>query len=105
MSLGQNIRQKRKEMDMTQWQLADKIGVSESQISNIEVGKRSTSPEKLAKIADALHCNVADLYDLPEKEQIDDAWILFAKKMKNEGIDPEEAEKWIKYARKIIGKS
>lgn len=105
MALGRNIRQKRMEMGMLQRDLAKKIGVSESQISNIEVGKRSTSPDKLAKIADALHCNVADLYDLPEKEQIDDAWILFAKKMKNEGIDPEEAEKWIKYARKVIGKS
>ena len=33
---------------------------------------------------------------------MDDAWIIFGEKMNKEGVTPEQAEKWIKIAKRII---
>lgn len=49
---------------MSQEDLAEKSGVSTGQISLIETGKSAGSPETLEKLADALNCEVGELFDV-----------------------------------------
>lgn len=42
--------------------LAEKSGISKSEINNIENGKRSPTLDTLKKLADALGCRIEDLY-------------------------------------------
>ncbi len=46
---------------MTQAELAQKIGVSQNTISLYEVGGRFPSRKNLCKLADALGCDVKDI--------------------------------------------
>ena len=48
--MGLRIAQRRKELHLTQEQLAEKIGVSLQTISNIELGKKAVRPENLANL-------------------------------------------------------
>jgi len=52
--IGDKIREARKAVGLTQWQLANKIFVSESYIALIESNKRNPSTSVLTKIAEAL---------------------------------------------------
>lgn len=53
--IGDKIREARKKARLTQWQLANKIFVSESYIALIESNKRNPSTIVLSKIAEALN--------------------------------------------------
>lgn len=69
--LGQRIRQKRKELQMTQNQLSEKCGVSLNMISHIEVGQSTPSLNTLLRISLALKASIDYLlldtsYVLPE---------------------------------------
>ena len=48
------LLQRRKELGMSQQQLADKLGCLQLSISNIESGKHSPKPEMLEKLCKAL---------------------------------------------------
>jgi len=52
--IGERIRYARRERDMTQGELAEKIGVSVSFIGHVERGTRAASTETLVAISDAL---------------------------------------------------
>lgn len=54
MLIGDKIREARKNAGLTQWQLANKIYVSESYIALIENNKRNPSMNVLTKIAEVL---------------------------------------------------
>lgn len=60
--LGENLRQIRKERNLTQFQLAEMAEVSEETIKNIELSRCWTSDEKLSKITDALNIDVYHLF-------------------------------------------
>lgn len=49
-NMGLRIAQRRKELRLTQEQLAEKIGVSLQTISCIELGKKAVRPENLANL-------------------------------------------------------
>lgn len=57
----ESIRMRRKAKGLTQKQLAIKSGVTESQISQIETGKRKPGFETLLRISEALDCTTDDL--------------------------------------------
>lgn len=61
MSIGNNIRNIRKQKGMTLQQMADIIGCSPQLISQYESGKRHPKLETKKKIADALKCEVSDI--------------------------------------------
>lgn len=62
MSVGQNIRIKRKEKEITTTRLAKMIGVDQSTIVRYENGDvRRISEDQLVKISDALECSVSEL--------------------------------------------
>ena len=69
-SLGENIKEIRKNKGYTQKQLAEKLGTSPQNLAQYENGKRQPKLETIKKMADALECSVADLDDsITEKFQ------------------------------------
>ncbi len=60
---GKRLRELRKERDMTQEVLADKIGLTEESVSNIERGVFGPKFDNLEKIARVLKVPVKELFD------------------------------------------
>ena len=60
LKVSERLKEMRKSKGLTQKELADKAGVSESYICQIETGKM-VSLTKLDKMAEALGCKVKDL--------------------------------------------
>lgn len=59
--LGESIKSKRKSIGLTQEQLAEKIDLSPTHISNIETGKAKLSLPALVLICDVLKCSTDEL--------------------------------------------
>ena len=60
LKISERLKEMRKSKGLTQKELADKAGVSESYICQIENGKM-VSLNKLDKLAEVLGCKVKDL--------------------------------------------
>jgi len=66
--VGKRLRKIRRNLDITQEQLAEAVGVTAESISNIERGKTAPSFETMEKIAEVLKVPVRDLFDFPEEK-------------------------------------
>lgn len=62
-AVGRNIRKRRKELKISQEALAAAIGVTFQQVQKYERASNRVSASMLHRIANALHCHVATLYD------------------------------------------
>lgn len=67
MGVGQRIVARRKELNMSQYSLAKKAGISQSGLSTIENEKNGPTASVLQAIASALNCSVDFLVDGIEK--------------------------------------
>ncbi|MEM7505565.1 MAG: helix-turn-helix transcriptional regulator [Pseudomonadota bacterium] len=63
------IREIRKNQNMNQETLAAKIGMSQSNISEIENGIHNPTLQTLARIAHALNCELSELFSESPREQ------------------------------------
>ncbi len=63
MSIGGNIRRIRLEKNMTQAELSKAINIHSVTLSNWEGDKRDPGATYMEKIAEALGCEVAELFD------------------------------------------
>lgn len=61
-NLGKRIQKRRKELKLTQEQIAEKIHVSRAYVGYIEQGRNVPSIEVLDKIARVLKINIKDLF-------------------------------------------
>jgi DNA-binding response OmpR family regulator len=61
-TIGQNIRQSRKEQNLTLKQMSRRTGLSVSLLSQIERAESSASVSSLFKLATALDCRVTDFF-------------------------------------------
>lgn len=117
MSIGNNIRNIRKEKGMTLQQIADIIGCSPQLISQYESGKRQPKLETKKKIADALGCDVSDIdnsiyvisteYELtPERlerfKKDAEAEKLIDKKASGENITADDQKKISDYTKRML---
>lgn len=59
--LGQNIKHRRKELGLTQQELADKMNISLNFMGKIEVAFSKPSLDTLIELANALETTVSDL--------------------------------------------
>ena len=59
---ARNMKDRRKKLDLTQCELAAKVGVSTSFITEIEVGRKSPSFINISKISDALDAPAWSLF-------------------------------------------
>lgn len=64
MTIGTRIRRLRKDVDMTQRELADEVGLTESAIRNYERGIRVPSDEQIEKIARALDVSADSIREI-----------------------------------------
>ena len=67
--IGDQIKKKRVELDMTQAELAQKISVKANTISNYEKGISSPSEDIIYKLMDALKCDANFLFEWLTEEQ------------------------------------
>lgn len=61
MTLGQIIKDKRQDLNLSQIELAERIGISQSQICKMETDISKPSYEVLILLAKVLKCNVNEL--------------------------------------------
>ena len=61
MGIAKNIIDRRETLDLTQKELADKIGVTQSFISLVEKGYKVPSVEVVKRLADALETTIDEL--------------------------------------------
>jgi len=65
---GKRLRRLRRQADLTQEQLAERIGVSVEFVSNMERGINAPSFETLEKLADSLKLRVSELFEFQGEE-------------------------------------
>ena len=65
---GKRIKELRKLNNLTQEQLAEKLGVFQKQIGNIETGTTFTTMANLVKLAEIFNVEVSDLFNYNHKK-------------------------------------
>lgn len=60
--VGAQIKQIRLMHRLSQKELADKIGISQASLSNIECGRNNCTLENLIKLSEVLECPVRDFF-------------------------------------------
>ena len=68
-SIGANIKAMRRALGLNQEELAEKMGLTQANISRIEASVRGPSAETLIAIAGALGCDVRELMGVEESAQ------------------------------------
>lgn len=71
MDFGLRLKTLRKQVGLTQQQLATQLGITKSVVSFYELQERSPSPDVLVKLAKIFHVSVDYLLGLDTKETID----------------------------------
>lgn len=78
-NLGRNITRLRKELGMTQDELAEKVGVRKQSISNIERGNSYPTLENLEKISQVLRANAIQLFGTANEIAVSDTPVILNK--------------------------
>lgn len=63
LKLAKTMRKYRKQIDLTQQELADKVGVSQKYIQYLESAKRTPSLKLLHKLAKVLKVSLQDIFN------------------------------------------
>ncbi len=61
-NLGRNLRKYRKECNLTQEQLAEKVGIHPTYVGKLESGKNNPSVKMLFKISRALKIKLSNVF-------------------------------------------
>lgn len=69
-TVGASIRRRRRELDLTQAKLANRLGISRGALANIETGRQNLLLHQLYRFAAALDMNVHDLLPLPTEMNV-----------------------------------
>ena len=72
-SIGANIKAMRRALGLNQEDLAEKLGLTQANISRIEASVRGPNAETLLAISEALGCDVRELMGLEESAQTSQA--------------------------------
>lgn len=74
--LGQTIKELRKQKNLNQVELAEKVGITQTSLSSIESGRTQPSKNTLAKISEALETPLPIIFmmsvkpeEIPEKKR------------------------------------
>jgi transcriptional regulator with XRE-family HTH domain len=69
-AVGASIRRRRRELDLTQAKLANRLGISRGTLANIETGRQNLLLHQLYRFAAALDMNVHELLPLPTEMNV-----------------------------------
>lgn len=84
MILGQNVREIRKSMNLTQEEFAEELNLNPQFISQVETGKAGISVETIINICNFAKCSSANLfYNLIEAPSISDKYELLNERDKS----------------------
>ena len=79
---GKRIKELRKQRNLTQEELSEKLGVFQKQIGNIETGTTFTTMANLAKLAEVFDVDIKDLFEFdhqkPREEMVEEINDLMA---------------------------
>ena len=63
-AFGKKIKEKRLQQNLTQEQLAERVGISPKSLSQIELGNNFISAENLEQVCNALNIQPKSLFDI-----------------------------------------
>lgn len=69
--LGKRIRELRRASELTQEQLAERVGMSPKYLSNVERGRENVGLDKLFRIARALEVDTFELFNFQQRGELD----------------------------------
>ena len=100
MSIGTNIQYYRKKMNLSQKELAEKLGYSTGTIQQYELDKREPKFEKICEIAIALNVKPYMLYGVSEIDDVEEKFIKACDWLEEAGFElskPDENDSLEKY--------
>ena len=89
-TIGQRIKNKREDMDITQQALGEKLGLGKSAISKIESGEQIPKLEQILGIADTLKIRLNYILGLDNIPDIETEWLIAAIKLFSEVTTTKE---------------
>lgn len=101
LNIGDNIRSHRRQADMTQEQLADKLGVSYQSVSRWENGSTYPDMELLPAIAKIFGISIDELLGMPDEKREEEAQEVFTKLAKATFESPVDTNKVVDLIRDI----
>lgn len=103
MTIGSRIKERRKELGLTQKELADKVGVQNSAIANYETGVSSPKEKVLYKLFEALDCDANYLFqdEYEKREEKDNRNYENIKKMLDT-MNQEASRKVEEYTKDLM---
>lgn len=66
---GEAVRHRRRELDISQDELAVRSGLNRSYITEVETGKRNVALVNIGRLAEALDVPIAELFSAVEDEE------------------------------------
>jgi transcriptional regulator with XRE-family HTH domain len=81
-AFGKKIKEKRLQQNLTQEQLAERVGISPKSLSQIELGNNFISAENLEQICNALNIQPKSLFDF-EKDNTEEIMECVCRKLKH----------------------
>ncbi|RBO54676.1 hypothetical protein DSD19_04685 [Rhodovulum sp. BSW8] len=91
------IREAREAAGITQGELASKLGISRSYLTQLELGRRKLTSERQLDIARALDVDAASLVDFEAPSQVEEDELIEAFRR----LSPERRQGWLDLARTI----
>lgn len=70
--LGKRIREYRQKYGMTQFQLAEKLGIDDKHLSRIELGKNMPQAVIISRLAEVFNIEPKNLFEFSHLSSIDD---------------------------------
>ena len=87
--LGKRLREYRKKRNLTQFQLAELLGIDDKHLSRIELGKNMPQAAVIAKISEALEIEPKELFEfshLDKPETVRNELLAILNKLNDEQI-------------------
>ncbi|MCD7879454.1 MAG: helix-turn-helix domain-containing protein [Candidatus Gastranaerophilales bacterium] len=98
--LGKRIREYRIHKKMTQYQLAEKIGIDGKHLSSIELGKNMPNPQIIVKLSEVFGVEVKDLFEFYHLQKGSDLKEYILEQIKT--LDESQLEMVCKYIRSFV---
>lgn len=100
---GKRLRELRKDMNLTQTQLADEVGLSQSAIYHYEKGNRKIPMSVLEKLADFFKMSISELVELEIDNTKDvDGEPNYIREIKAYNLTESEIDDIMKYVRYVV---